>query len=187
MKLEKFDRTIIRELIRNPRLSDNQIANKTNISVKTVSRRRNALEKRGVLTYLCRVDHSETGIGDFQAMELYAIKLKQGIFRKQFLDIYQSSKMFDSIKKHISFKWLGERDGHLIIFLIIESRLNSDIIEIYNTEIVTKLNYHFGPDAIAGAKSFPLSKALSAFHNYEYLFNIKNSRLSEKEEVFVSD
>ncbi len=50
-KLDNQERLITRELIKNPRISDNQIAIKTNVPLKTVNRKRKILEEKGMLLY----------------------------------------------------------------------------------------------------------------------------------------
>ena len=103
---DEYDKKIIKELIVNPRLSDNKISIITKIPVKTVNRKRKNLEKKEIISYLTAVNFRETGTGDFGARIMYIIEFKYGIFRKQFLDAYK--KMTSSKKdiKHINFKFL---------------------------------------------------------------------------------
>jgi len=189
MRLDKYDRLIVQELICNPRLSDNKLSQATKIPVKTVNRKRKKLEKNGVLRYMVAVDHTTKGTGDFNAATMYMIKFKHGIYRQQFLDMYTSVAPFAKYAKHISFKWIGEQAGHLVLILLIESRLQSDILEIYNAEIVTALTKHLGNDAIIETSTVPISSELSMLHNYEPLLNMKNGFIYDwpKTHIFVTD
>ena len=49
--LDKQERLIIRELIKNHRISDNKIGKNTGIPVMSVNRKRKSMEKEGLLTY----------------------------------------------------------------------------------------------------------------------------------------
>ena len=81
--------------------------------------------------------------------------------------------------KHINLKWLGEKDGHLILILILESRKYSDILEIYNVEIFNKITKILGLDAIVKTTTIPITTTLTFFHNYEPLTNMKNGKIKE--------
>ena len=53
IKLDEQEQKIIKELIRDPRISDNQIGRNTKIPVKTVNRKRKNLEQRNIISYFC--------------------------------------------------------------------------------------------------------------------------------------
>lgn len=61
IKLKSIDYEIISELIRNSRLSDRQVAKKLGTSQPTVTRRRTALEKEGLLDYTAVPDLRKLG------------------------------------------------------------------------------------------------------------------------------
>ena len=54
-KFDKQEEMIIKELIRNSRISDNQIAKNTRIPVTTVNRKRKLLEEEGFIHYYADV------------------------------------------------------------------------------------------------------------------------------------
>jgi len=62
-EFDEQERKIIYELIRNPRLSDNQVGKRTAIPIKTVNRKRKLLEEKGALQYAALVEHGPTGTG----------------------------------------------------------------------------------------------------------------------------
>ena len=57
-QLDEQERRIVRELIKDPRISDNQIAKNTRVPVMTVNRKRKLLEEKGLLNYYCYLDTS---------------------------------------------------------------------------------------------------------------------------------
>ena len=54
--LDEQEERIAKALIKNPRLSDNQIGKLTGVPVRTVSRKREKLEESGVLNYFAQVN-----------------------------------------------------------------------------------------------------------------------------------
>jgi len=77
-KFDEKEVKILRELIRNPRASDNMISKKTDIPVMTVNRKRKRLEDERVLRYYVSIDKGEFGLKIFGAKVLFAIKFKIG-------------------------------------------------------------------------------------------------------------
>src|SRR3989338_5980555 len=83
--LDMHEIAIIRELIRNARISDNQIGKNTKIPVMTVNRKRKKMEAEGLLRYYTSIDKGEFGLRTFDAKQLYIIKLKIGITQNEYL------------------------------------------------------------------------------------------------------
>ena len=84
-ELDAQEKLIVRELIKNPRISDNQISRNTKIPVMTVNSKRKALEKEGNIRYFTSLDTGEHGTGKYKAKQLYIIKFKIGITREKFI------------------------------------------------------------------------------------------------------
>ncbi len=82
-ELDHQEKKILLELVRNPRISDNQIGKNTGIPVKTVNRKRKILEQKNILSYFSFINYGEKGTGLFDSQYLYLIKLKFGITTKQ--------------------------------------------------------------------------------------------------------
>lgn len=188
-QLDEREKAVILELIRDPRISDNQIAKKTKIPVATVNRKRKNLEKDGILNYYSYINNWKNGTEVFGARQLYIIKLKYGITRKQFLDIFSKpEKITPLFAKHVLSCYAGEINGQLAIIYIIESRLDTDILEIFNAEIVPELGQAFGKDAIQETISIPITNSLTILHNYQ-AFNMENGKLKKNwphDKIFVA-
>ena len=124
----------------------------------------------------------------FTAKQLYIITFKLGITRKQIIEAMKKESPTKIELKHIAECSLGERDGHAIIVMLIESRLISDIIEIFNAEIAPKFKRLFGEDAVIKTDVLTLNIPLMILHNYMPLTNIYNGKIKEdwpNELIFV--
>ena len=170
--LSQKEQKIALELIKNPRSSDNSISKNTKIPVKTVNRKRKKLEEEGLLHYYAAIDYFKTGV--FSASNIFEIKFKLGISRTYFLERFKSDNQTKFDAKHYRQSMLGESDGHLLLIIIVDSRHESDMLEIYNTEIVPKINDLFGHDAIYSTKVIKLTNALRILHNYVYEINMSD-------------
>ena len=82
-KLDEQEKKIITELIKNPRISDNQIGKMTRVPIRTVSRKRNKLEEEGLISYFTNLNMGKKGTGRFGARQLHVIKFKLGITSEQ--------------------------------------------------------------------------------------------------------
>src|SRR6266478_6066243 len=74
--LDEQERLIVRQLIRDPRESDNGIGETTGVNVRTVGRKRQRLEQAGILSYFTHLDLSATGTGEYNSRHLYIIKFR---------------------------------------------------------------------------------------------------------------
>jgi len=190
MKPDKYDQAIIRELVINPRLSDNKVSKITKIPVKTVNRKRKVLEDKGIIRYYTHVDNTPSGTADFSASVLYVMKFRHGIYREQFMEAYDRMPITEVDLKHISHKWLSEKDGHLILMMIIESRKPNDILEIFNAEIMARIEKYLGPEAVFETLTLPLSGTLQLLHNYMPEKNMKKGTIAPdwpKDLIFVTE
>jgi len=91
--------------------------------------------------------------------------------------------------KHIAECSIGEKDGHAIIIMIIESRVESDILEVFNAEILPKLKRLFGDNAIVKTDVWTLNIPLVILHNYMPLTNIYNGKIKgdwQDELIFIN-
>jgi DNA-binding Lrp family transcriptional regulator len=189
-KLDKQEVEIVRQLIINARISDNQVAKNTKIPVKTVNRKRKTLEQKGLLTYFTYLDTTRSGTGAFGARDLYLIILKRGITRKEFLEKYfgQGSRYLK--QKHTLVSGLCEFEGSLCLAMVLESRLETDIIEIFNAEIVPELQRMFGAAAIEKTITMRLDTVLTILHNYIPMLNMKAGSIAKEwkpDNIFVDD
>ena len=84
--LDQQEKAIVRQLIRDPRESDNGIGEITGVNVRTVSRKRLRMEQEGILAYYTNVDLCSDGAKQFNARHLYIIKFRVGVTYTQLID-----------------------------------------------------------------------------------------------------
>lgn len=190
-KLDEQEKQIVRELIRDPRISDNQIAIRTNVPLKTANRKRKILEERGFINYFTYLNNTPTGTGTFDGRSIFIIILKEGITRKSVLEKYENSKKAEEFyPKHIFFTWVGDFEGNVAVITMIESRKQDDLIEIYNAELVPELESNFGPGCIKKTITIPVAATLRVVRNYLPGRNMERGKIKEdwpNENIFVDD
>lgn len=190
-QLDAAERKIIRELIKNPRASDNQISKKTKIPVMTVNRKRKNLEQERYLRYYTSIDKGEFGLHIFGAKQLYIIKFKIGITRKSYLDIMEADAKWRTFNcKYISLAYLGEKDGHLALMIILDAKDEAHLVEEFNGKIVQFILQKLGKDAIEEITTSSLSKLVRVHHNYMPYINMEKGVLKETwpdEMIFVDE
>ena len=190
-KLDEQERLIVRELIRNPQVSDNQIALRTNVPLKTVNRKRKNLEEHGFLRYYCQLDLSPQGTATFLGRALFIALLREGITRKQVGEGLQHSvKAASYFPKHVLHTFLAEMGGSVALMLMLESHRADDLLEIYNAEIVPELESFLGKGCVKQTMNFPMRRTLRAFRNYIPDRNMQNGRIKEEwrnEFLFVDE
>lgn len=187
--LDKHEVDIVRELIRNPRISDNGIAKRTGVAVMTVNRKRKALEDAGKITYYTDLNHGEGGTDDFFAKQLYIIKFKIGITRQNFLDSIRKDtnlKRFNA--EHIVMSYLAEKDGHLSNVILLNAHTERDLNEVFNGQIVQIFKRNFGDDCIISIDTVRILEPIRKNHNYIFGVNLEKGKISESwpnEYIFV--
>lgn len=186
-ELSHSEKLIVKELIKNPRISDNQIFKNTKIPVKSVNRKRKKLEQENLIYYFTHLDNTLKGTALFSSKQLYIISLKRGITRFKFLDSFKHTDFSQTITKHSYEAHLAEENGCLKLLLFIESYMDSDIIEIFNADYLPKLESIFGKDCIIDVTTLKLNNTLQIFHNYFPELNMKNGIMKEenKGNIFI--
>ncbi|MFH0978801.1 MAG: winged helix-turn-helix transcriptional regulator [Candidatus Woesearchaeota archaeon] len=190
VRLDKQEVEIVRQLVLDPRISDNQISKNAKIPLKSVNRKRKNLEAKGLLYYFTYLDTSSTGTGAFGARDMYIIKLRLGITRKEFIEKIMGLESNYLKQKHVLASAVGEYEGRLAFVMIIESRLATDIMEIFNAEFVPELNKVFGAGAIDKVITIRLDTILRLLHNYIPPVNMKAGYIIKEwghKNVFVDD
>jgi DNA-binding Lrp family transcriptional regulator len=61
-KIDDVEKQIIKELVIDPKISDNKISKNTNIPLKTVNRKRKKLEENNYINYMLNINHGEKGL-----------------------------------------------------------------------------------------------------------------------------
>ncbi|MBN2566474.1 winged helix-turn-helix domain-containing protein [Candidatus Woesearchaeota archaeon] len=178
---DKQEATILKELIRNPRISDNQLGRKTGIPVKTVNRKRKRIEQEGLINYYAHIDHGPSGTGKFMSSYLYLASLKHGLTRKQVHEalLAKTQQVSSTFRKHLHFTSVGEMDGRVCLVAMLESYKDEDVLEIYNADIVPFLNSLFGPDAIHSTRTVKIAHRLSLLNNYAPQINMQGGRIRQ--------
>ncbi|MCK5107386.1 MAG: Lrp/AsnC family transcriptional regulator [Nanoarchaeota archaeon] len=175
--LDEKEKRIIKELVKNPRISDNQISRITKIPLKTVNRKRKNLEEKGLIAYEVHLDNSRSGTNIFTSKQMYTITFRKGITRANFLNFAKHYDFANLFIKHCSEIFVGEQDGCLKLILFIESYLATDIIEIFNADYFNKFESYFGKGCIGDVNVITINNQLQSFHNYFPHINVKEGKL----------
>ncbi len=174
-ELDESERKIVRELIKNPRNSDNQIAKNTKVPVMTVNRKRKLLEKEGLLKYFASFDTGEFGTGTFKAKQLYIIKFKAGITRGEYITkIEEDQKTMGFNAMYISMSYLGEKDGHLALIIVLDAETDSLLVDEFNGKVLPHLKEKLGNDCIREIITTKISNTIRRHHNYLLGINMEN-------------
>lgn len=188
-ELDIRERKIIRELIRNPRISDNQISKNTAVPVMTVNRKRKQLEKEGLLKYFASLDTGEFGTGTFKAKQLYIIKFKIGITRQYYLQkVEEDKKKMAFNASYISMSYLGEKDGHLALIIILDAETDSLLVDEFSGKMIPNLKEKLGEDCIKEIITTKISNTIRRHHNYLPDINMDNGVMKKdwpNEWIFV--
>ena len=178
--LDKHEVKIARELIRNPRISDNGIAKKTGVPVMTVNRKRKSLEERGMINYYVDLNHGSHGTEDFFAKQLYIIKFKIGITQTTFTEnIRKDKSMKKTNAEHVVISYLAEKDGHLADIILLTARTEPELNEVFNGEIVPMFKRNFGDDCIMSIDTVRILEPLRKNHNYIFGLNLENGKIKD--------
>jgi len=180
-KLDQQEFLIVRELIRNPRISDNQLSKRTKVPVMTVNRKRKRLESEGLLYYFTYFNTADPKTGIFRARQLFIIKFKIGITREQYLEAIKNDKRFREFnaKFHVD-SFLGEKGGHLSLIIILDSNSEAEVVEAFNGEVIPALKKRYGDDCIAEVITARLDLPIRMHHNYLPMMNMQNGILKEE-------
>lgn len=180
---------IVKALVRDPRLSDNQIGKATGVPTPTVRRKRKKLETNGLLSYFCALDMQESGTSTFSARHLYVIKFRIGITAKQLLDQIKHEPGARSVFTDLIYEsHIAEIEGRVAVILIVEGKNDSDIVENVQGNIVPSLRKSHGPDSIEEISTIRLLSPIRVFHNYIPLVNMRHGILCDewpKDAIFV--
>lgn len=179
-KLDAQEYCIVRQLIRDPRSSDNKISRMTRIPLRTVNRKRKALEEKGMLSYFTYLHTFKDGMSHFNVRSLLTIKMRYGITRNAIISIMDSrDDLIAFNSKHIFEFHIGESDGHIVLVLIIESMQHGDIVEILNAETIPNLNKTLGKDSVVDISVIELTSMMRLLHNYMPGLNMDKGKISD--------
>ncbi len=179
IQLDEQERNIVRALIRDPRLSDNQISRLTKVPVMSVNRKRKKLEEEGILHYYCYLDTSRYGLNVLPARQLYIITFKIGITKTLFLEKIKQEPLVKTNKLYLYESFLGEDNGQLLWCLVLEGNKGIEIMEIFNGIIVPMLRKHLGEDCITETFAVRVTTQFNLLRNYMPLVNMEKGKLKK--------
>lgn len=181
--LKQFDeqeRIIVRALVRDPRLSDHAISEKTGVPSKTVSRKRRRLEGCGVLSYHTMVNMMEGGTGHYGTCHLYIIKFRLGVTKKQIVDEIKSEQNIKSIFTELIFQsHIAEIDGHIALLMLIDGKDDSDVVESMQAKIIPSLRKNHGEDSIEEIRTLRVLAPIRIMRNYIPMVNMSDGLIKE--------
>jgi DNA-binding Lrp family transcriptional regulator len=187
--LDDQEKLIVKTLIRDPRLSDNQVGKLTAVPTPSVRRKRKKLEEEGLLSYFAALDMQESGTGTFGARHLYVIKFRIGITVKQLVEEIKNEPNVRTIFTDLIYEsHIAEIEGRVALVMIIEGKNDADIVDNVQGKIVPSLRKNHGADSIEEISTIRLLSPVRIFHNYVPLVNMRQGVLSSewpKDAIFV--
>lgn len=174
-ELDSQERAIIRQLVRDPRESDNGVGERTGVNVRTVGRKRQKLEQSGVLSYLAHVDLTSAGTGQFTTRHLYIIKFRIGVTYLQLLDDIRREPFVRSIFTEIIFEsHIAEIDGKLAMLLFIDGASDTDIVQTVQERLIPSLQRNHGEGSVESVSTMRILSPVRLMRNYILPVNMQD-------------
>jgi DNA-binding Lrp family transcriptional regulator len=172
MEFDEQEKLIISALIKDPRISDNQIGRLTKVPIRTVSRKRRKLEETGIINYFVAIN-SKTKV-----RRLYIVKFRMGITREKLKNEIKSEPKIKSLfTKMVWISSFAEFEGHTTIFMFLEGNSEKEISEEFHGKHIPLMLKNHGADSILDITSISLGETIRLFHNYLPFINMKNGKL----------
>ena len=172
-KLDEQEAKIVKTLIKNPRISDNQVGKQTGVSVRTVNRKRKKLEQEGLLSYYTNLDMSAGGTAQLLARHVYLIKFALGISQEKIINEVKEEPNVRTVYTEMIYEsHLAEIDGHTALVMIIEGRTDDEINVGFNSKIVPAMEKNHGKGCIEQVQTIRLGRPIRLFHNYLPMVNM---------------
>ncbi|HZC34413.1 MAG TPA: AsnC family protein [Chthoniobacterales bacterium] len=176
--LDEQEKAIVRQLIRDPRESDNGIGELTGVNVRTVSRKRLRLEQEGLLAYFTNIDLSADGTKQYNARHLYIIKFRVGVTYNQLIEeIRLESNQHSIFTETIFESHIAEIDGKVALLLFVDGNSDLDIVQRTHEELIPSLLKNHGSDSIEEISTIRLLSPVRVMRNYVPLVNMTNGYL----------
>jgi len=175
--LDQQEKAIVRQLIRDPRESDNGIGETTGVNVRTVSRKRLRLEQEGILSYYTNVDLCSDGAKQFNARHLYIIKFRVGVTYTQLIDEVRQSGDQTVFAESIFESHIAEIDGKVALLLFVDGDSDLDIVRRIHEELIPILLKNHGDDSIEAVSTLRLLAPVRIMRNYQPLVNMNGGYL----------
>jgi DNA-binding Lrp family transcriptional regulator len=175
--LDQQEKAIVRQLIRDPRESDNGIGEITGVNVRTVSRKRFRLEQEGILSYYTNLDLCSDGAKQFNARHLYIIKFRVGVAYAQVVDEMRQSGKQTVFTESIYESHIAEMDGKVALLLFVDGDSDLDIVRRIHEELIPTLLKNHGEDSIETVSTLRLLAPVRIMRNYLPLVNMNGGYL----------
>jgi DNA-binding Lrp family transcriptional regulator len=173
--LDEQERLIVRQLIRDPRESDNGVGEATGVNVRTVGRKRQRLEQAGVLSYFTHLDLSASGTGEYNSRHLYTIKFRIGVSYKQLLEDIKREPFVRSVFTEVIFEsHIAEIDGKLAMLLFIDGASDIDIVQTVQEKLIPSLENNHGKGSIEEVSTVRILSPVRSMRNYILPVNIES-------------
>lgn len=173
MEFDEQERLIIKALIKDPRMSDNNIGKLTKVPIRTVSRKRKKLEQENKISYYVAVNLKS------KARHLYLIKFRIGITKKKLMDDFKKEPRMKTLFTGMIYESrYAEIEGHTAILMTVEGNSDDEISENFNGKILPLMSKNHGENSIINITTMRLSDTLRLFHNYLPFVNIKQGKLN---------
>ena len=185
MKLDEQEKRIIKALIKNPRMSDNNIGKLTKVPIRTVSRKRKKLEQNNEISYYVSINPKSN------AKHLYLIKFRMGITKSKLTKEIKKEPKVKSFFTEVIYKsQFAEMDGHTAMLMVLEGNSDNEISESFNGKILPLMLKNHGEKSIIEIKTMRLSDTIRRFHNYLPFINMKHGKLMpdwQLESIYLPD
>ena len=174
-EFDEQERLIVRQLVRDPRGSDNGIGEITGVNVRTVGRKRQRMEQEGILSYHTQVNLAKNGTGQFTARHVYVIKFRIGVTVKQISDDILREPFVRSIFTEIIFEsHIAEIDGKVALLLFIDGASDTDIVQTVQEKLIPSLLRNHGENSIEEVSTIRLLAPVRVMRNYLPFVNMEH-------------
>ncbi len=179
-ELDDQERLIVRQLIRDPRESDNGIGEITGVNVRTVGRKRLRLEQEGILSYYTQLDLSAQGANQFNTRHLYIIKFRIGVTYKQLTEDIQREPFVRSIFTEIIFEsHIAEIDGKLAMLMFIDGASDTELVQTVQEKLIPSLLKNHGENSIEEISTIRLLSPVRVMRNYLPFVNMEGGYIKK--------
>ena len=177
--LDEQERLILRALIRSPRAPENRIARETGVPVRSVRRKRQRLEERGVLKYYAAVDREGAPGSGRTTQHMVIIKFRLGVTRAQVeQEIREEPNVANVFSELIRDSYLAETDGHIALVMVVEGASDSDVTDSLQVQIIPSIRNNHGDDCIEEVRTMRVLGLIRREHNYLPSVNMDGAQLA---------
>ena len=175
MEFDEQERKIVKALIKDPRMSDNNIGKLTKVPIRTVSRKRKRMEQGSKINYYVSVNQR---IVKPKARHLYLIKFRMGITKQKLMnEIMKEPRVKSLFTEMIYESHFAEINGHTSILMVVEADSDDKVSESFNGKILPLILKDHGENSITDITTIRLSDRIRVFHNYLPQINMKHGKL----------